>query len=64
MDEELIKNIYQSKNIISTSGTLNERGNGLGLNIVNELVKIHNGEFIINSLQNKGTTITVKLKYN
>ena len=61
MDEELIKNIYQSKNIISTSGTMNERGNGLGLNIVIELVKIHNGEFIINSIQNKGTTITIKL---
>lgn len=62
MDEELIKNIYQSKNIIPTSGTLNERGNGLGLNIVIELVKIHNGELNINSVKNKGTTFTIKLK--
>jgi len=62
MDEELIKKINQSKDIISSSGTMNERGNGLGLNIVNELVKIHNGEFNINSIKNKGTTFTIKLK--
>lgn len=35
------------------------RGSGIGLAVVDEIVKLHNGVFEINSVENVGTTVTV-----
>lgn len=37
------------------------RGTGIGLAVVDEIIKIHNGSFNISSKPGKGTTITVEL---
>ena len=36
-------------------------GNGLGLTIVSELVKLHNGKITVRSVERRGTTVTVLL---
>ena len=38
-----------------------DQGCGLGLTIVNEVVKCYNGQIKVKSRQNQGTTFTVKL---
>ncbi len=35
------------------------RGSGIGLAVVNEIVKRHNGTALSNSIEGKGTTVTV-----
>ena len=35
------------------------RGSGIGLAVVDEIVKLHNGELIIDSVEGKGTTVKV-----
>lgn len=37
------------------------RGSGIGLAVVDEIVKLHNGEFTIDSVLGQGTTVTVTL---
>ncbi len=46
---------------ITSYGTGNEKGTGLGLIICNELLKIMNGELLIESQKDIGTTVIVKL---
>ena len=41
-------------------GTMNELGTGLGLQICREFVKLLQGELLINSAFNKGTTVKVQ----
>ncbi|MEL7148367.1 MAG: HAMP domain-containing sensor histidine kinase, partial [Bacteroidota bacterium] len=38
----------------------NVQGSGLGLSIVNEFIKLHNGEINFKSIVNKGTTFTIR----
>jgi signal transduction histidine kinase/DNA-binding response OmpR family regulator/Tfp pilus assembly protein PilF len=47
---------YQSKH-----SNFEGLGSGLGLSIVHELLKLHNGKIEINSIENQGTTIVVTL---
>ena len=35
------------------------RGSGIGLAVVDEIIKLHNGEFSIDSVLGEGTTVTV-----
>lgn len=44
-------------------GKSSKSKNGIGLSICDEIIKLHNGEFIISSKVNKGTTITILLPY-
>jgi signal transduction histidine kinase/DNA-binding response OmpR family regulator len=48
---------YQSGNVADS----NELGTGLGLSLVNELVKLHGGEIMLDSAINKGTSIRISL---
>lgn len=48
---------YQSKNVADNG----HPGTGLGLSLVNELVKLHNGSIELTSRLNLGTTICIKL---
>ncbi len=49
---------------VDKSRSRKKGGTGLGLSIVKHLVKLHDGEIELNSVLNKGTTITVKLPIN
>ena len=40
-----------------------QQGVGLGLIIAKKLVELHNGLFIIRSVEQEGTNITIKLPY-
>ncbi|MCR5545972.1 MAG: response regulator [Lachnospiraceae bacterium] len=61
MSEDYIKNIFTpfEKEVSSTISHI--QGAGIGLSIVKQLVDIMDGEIIVNSKQNFGTTIKVTL---
>ena len=60
MSKEKIDSLFSFKSNQSTKGTSNEKGTGLGLVLCAELVKLCEGEIIIDSEKNKGTTVTLK----
>lgn len=53
--EQITDTFYRASN------ARNYRGTGLGLTLVNKILKIHNGYLIIDSQENIGTKITIKL---
>lgn len=57
-DEDMQK-IRDPINLFHTYGTNNENGNGLGIKVSDALVRISNGQLIIESEENKGTTVSV-----
>ncbi len=61
MDTEQIEKILNSEPILSQSGTEGEKGTGLGLQLCNNFVNLHNGKLQIESKVNFGTTINVNL---
>ncbi len=48
----------------SSSYTRNKGGSGLGLAITKELVELHGGALVIDSVYGEGTTVTMRLPYN
>jgi two-component system, sensor histidine kinase and response regulator len=60
MSNEKIDSLFSFKSNQSTKGTSNEKGTGLGLVLCAELVKLCEGEILIDSEINKGTTATLK----
>ncbi len=49
------KEIFSEQEIVSTPGTENEKGTGLGLKLCQELVKINNGTIAVESREGEGT---------
>ena len=64
MHPEQIKRMEKNKGIESTRGTFYEKGTGLGLPLVKELVEINKGTLGIQSKPGKGTAITFSLPGN
>lgn len=56
-----ISNLFNLGEFISTKGTQDEKGSGLGLIMCKEFVEKHNGEIIIESEINKGTCVRIML---
>ncbi len=56
IDQDTINNILKNKSV-STPGTKNEKGSGLGLELCQEFVVKNGGEFFIESNNNFGTKI-------
>ncbi len=61
-DEDLQK-IKDPNTLFSTYGTNNENGNGLGLKVSQSLAKIMNGQLLIESQPDKGTTVSLLLPF-
>lgn len=56
-----LKSLFLIDENKSTSGTKGEKGTGLGLNLVYEFVKLHNGNIDVNSEVGRGTTFNFSL---
>lgn len=61
MDEEEMKNLFNSDHKTSTLGTNNEKGTGIGLVISKELVKENGGKLSIKSKKGEGSTFIFTL---
>jgi len=61
IEEERLHNLFKLDNVYSTKGTENEKGSGLGLIIVKEMLNKINGTIYIESKVNIGTKCKVVL---
>lgn len=61
MDTETIRKILSEDEHITTTGTLGEKGTGLGLDLCRDFVEKNNGKLTIESEPGKGTTIRFTL---
>lgn len=59
IQEDKMKKLFSFDVNKSTLGTNNEKGTGLGLNIVKEYIELNNGKIEISSIENKGTTVKI-----
>ncbi|MEO0572015.1 MAG: tetratricopeptide repeat-containing sensor histidine kinase [Bacteroidota bacterium] len=57
MDPSTINTIMDNQTVKSSVGTMNEKGTGIGLQIVRKLVKINNGYMEMKSKPNGGTCV-------
>jgi two-component system sensor histidine kinase VicK len=62
--ENLLPYIFDRFSKAGRNGTRGEQSVGLGLSIVNQIIKKHSGEIKVNSAVQKGTTFTIKLPLN
>lgn len=56
MDQETINKLFSQNANVTTYGTNNEKGTGLGLPLCKEMVEKNNGRIWVNSLRRKGST--------
>lgn len=61
MPEEKVKHLFELNEDKSTKGTSGESGLGLGLQLVNDFIKVNKGQIAVSSSVGKGTTFTVEL---
>lgn len=61
MSQDTIKSIFEKDEHVTTSGTNNEQGTGLGLMLVKEFVEQNNGKIFVESVIGKGSTFVVEL---
>jgi signal transduction histidine kinase len=62
ISERAIQNVLEGRHVISSSGTANEKGSGLGFSIVMEFVKKLKGKINIKSDGENGTSVVLQLK--
>jgi signal transduction histidine kinase len=61
---EKLKSIFRLENKLSTPGTENEQGTGLGLKLCKELVEKIEGEIWAESIEKKGSIFKFSIPYN
>jgi signal transduction histidine kinase len=61
MDAAVLETLFTPSSTVSTPGTINEKGTGLGLALCLEYLKRIGGDLSVQSEKGKGTTITVAL---
>ncbi|WKV13889.1 ATP-binding protein [Marivirga harenae] len=62
MSQTAIQKVLEGKHVVSSTGTANEHGSGLGFSIVIEFVKKMNGKIDIHSDGKSGTSVILKLR--
>ena len=62
MSEEVKRNLFQTGKHMTTRGTENEKGTGLGLLLCKEFVEKYNGTIKVESSFGKGSKFTITLK--
>ncbi len=62
IESERLEILFNSSQIISTRGTENEKGSGLGLILCKDFIEKIGGEIIIESKRCKGTRVTIILQ--
>lgn len=62
MSSEARSNLFKANNHMTTRGTENEKGTGLGLKLCKEFLDKYNGHLDADSVEGEGTTFTIKLK--
>ena len=58
----LKKNLFKKFSRTSVKPTRGEKGSGLGLHIVRELVALHNGMITVDSQPGQGTVFRIQLR--
>jgi signal transduction histidine kinase len=61
MNQETLENLFTNVAVDSKTGTLNEKGSGLGILVCREYVEIHKGSISATSVEGKGSVFTVIL---
>ncbi|GAB1371881.1 hypothetical protein MASR1M45_19430 [Candidatus Kapaibacterium sp.] len=64
MSEEILKSLFDAQHNSSSLGTNNEKGSGLGLLLVKELLLKMNGDISVESVINKGSKFIVEIPVN
>lgn len=64
MDAQTLAMLAVPSKAVSTSGTQNEKGTGLGLNLCKEYLEKAGGQLIIQSIAGKGSTFIIQLPGN
>jgi signal transduction histidine kinase len=64
MSPETVNKLFQIGEKITSRGTDYESGTGLGLVLVDEFIKHHQGRILVESVEGKGSTFTVQLPGN
>jgi signal transduction histidine kinase/ligand-binding sensor domain-containing protein len=61
MSQKMVENLFSLEDHITTQGTGNETGTGLGLILCNEFITLHKGSITVESEQGSGTRICFTL---
>jgi signal transduction histidine kinase len=61
MKPDVLENLFSFLSVNSTKGTANETGTGLGLLLCKEFVEKHNGKIWVESVAEKGTTVSFSI---
>ena len=62
MSEDIAKKIFITDQHVTTRGTANEKGTGLGLMVCKEFVEKQNGKIWVESIEGQGTTFTFSMR--
>ena len=62
MNQETANKIFVTDQHITTRGTANEKGTGLGLMVCKEFVEKQNGKIWVESVEDEGTTFTFSMR--
>ena len=63
MDDAQLQRLFEAQ-ALPTTGTAGEKGTGLGLVLCRELVQLHKGNILVESVPDEGTTFTIQLPTN
>jgi signal transduction histidine kinase len=64
ISQERLENLFKIDEDVTTAGTMNEKGTGLGLIICKEFIEKHNGRIKVESIIGRGTAFSIILPAN